>query len=172
MPLFCPASQKFSLVMHLLWQMFPSASINDSSHMYYADLDPVIPNKKRPPPQTVEASFSFLSHLRHTNICVLFYGRNPSASTCITCFGAATQEGFSIYPTRTASQLTRLSVTFRKYVLAPSSSFKIDDNYFNHSIRICQQFLIIFSNSFFELSFSCPLLCSIHPHLSTYMPLI
>lgn len=98
--------------------------------------------------------------------------KEPVSIYLHTCFGAATQEGFSIYPTRTASQLTRLSVTFRKYVLAPSSSFKIDDNYFNHSIRICQQFLIIFSNSFFELSFSCPLLCSIHPHLSTYMPLI
>ena len=66
---FCPG--------HMLWFRF-----NQSSHMHYAG--PCgDPHKKRPPPQTVEALFSFLSHLRHTNICVLFYGRNPSASTCI-----------------------------------------------------------------------------------------
>ena len=54
-----------------------------------------------------------LFHLRHTNICVLCYGRNPSASTHLR-FGAATWEGFSIDSTHTASQLLRLSVIFKK----------------------------------------------------------
>ena len=52
-----------------------------------------------------------LIHLRHTNICVLYYGRKPSASTCIR-FRAATREESHIYSTCTASQQTRLSVTF------------------------------------------------------------
>ena len=52
-------------------------------------------------------------HLRHTNICVLYYGRKPSASTCIS-FRAATREGSHINSTRTVSQQTRLSVTFEK----------------------------------------------------------
>lgn len=41
-------------------------------------------------------------------------------------FGAATREGYSIYPTRTASQLPRLSVTFGIYVLSPSMSFFVE----------------------------------------------
>ena len=60
-------------------------------------------------------------HLRHTNICVLCYGRKPSASTCPS-FRAATQEGLYIYSTSTVSQQTRLSVTFKINIPSPSSS--------------------------------------------------
>lgn len=63
----------------------------------------------------------FFIHLRHTNICVLCYGRKPSASTC-ACFRAATREGLYIYSTRTVSQQTRLSVTFEINIMFPSSS--------------------------------------------------
>ena len=99
-------------------------------------------HRKRPPPQTVEASiFCLIPSTTYQHMRPLLR-KEPVSIYLHTCFGAATQEGFSIDSTRTASQLPRLSVSFQKYVLAPSSSLLIFF-YSNHNFRFCQQFFSV-----------------------------
>ncbi|SOY32421.1 hypothetical protein AMURIS_05180 [Acetatifactor muris] len=100
--------------------------------------------QKRLLPQTVEASIFFsIPSTTYQHMRPLL--RKESVSIYLhTCFGAATQEGFSIDSTRTASQLyaalCKLSKICTRSVIVFINFFN-----FNHIFSTCQQFSIIFA---------------------------